>query len=92
MGEVLEPQQPWMSELNIVGDSVTSNRCERMRRPSRVRIGFVLDCLGLSVCLSGWRVPGIPVPHSLLDPLHHRPAVRLAGCIAALTTSILPAL
>ena len=47
---------------------------------------------GLLFVFSCWRVPSIPVPHSLLDPLYHRPAVRRAGCIAALTTSTLPAL
>jgi hypothetical protein len=57
-----------------------------------VSIGFTPKTAGLVCCVSGWRVPGIPVPHSLLDPLHHRPAVRRAGCIAALTTSTLPAL
>ena len=38
------------------------------------------------------RVSGAALTSSLLDPLHHRPALRRAACIVALTTATLPAL
>ena len=59
-----------------------------------ISIEFILNLL---VCLFALvagesQVFRCPLTSSLLDPLHHRPALPRAACIAALTTSTLPAL